>query len=263
MQDRSEWLASFLRENQPEGYLFTHARFFPRYHFNDPESYSDQAAISVSCTQMADPKEQGRLVKAWSKALPGFNDLKEFYFLSRFPNDLLLPVSQIPHLQHLHIKWSGLKNIEALGRLASLQDLHIGSSPSICNPEVVLSLPKLRRLSFENIRVIYDLSWIAQMSQIQELHIDGGNWATQKVLSLEPLKSLVELEKFSFVGSSLKMKGSLMVLAEMPSLKAAWLSWNWPKGMLKQLVKVRPDLWVNGQRCEHWQEANDRIMDLS
>jgi len=261
--DRKAWLASLRAENRPQGYFFTHARFTPDDLLRDPADYQGQEAICISCTQLADESEQKRLVRAWAVALPTLANLRRVHFTSRFPNSLLAPLCRMTWLEELSIKWSGLKDIGPIQNLVNLKALDIGSSPSISNPETIGKLAQLKRLRIENVRAVYDLGWIGDMPQLDQLGVEGSMWSVQKVEAITPLKRLAALNRLSMVGAKIKDRRSLMDIAEMPSLQVFDTTWNWPKGALRRLVDARPDLWVNGQRGPEWQDLEDRVMDLS
>ena len=229
----------------------------------DPADYQGQEAICISCTQLPDESEQKRLVRTWAVALPTLTNLRRIHFTSRFPNSLLAPLCRVTWLEELSIKWSGLKDIGPIQNLVNLKALDIGSSPSVANPEIIGKLQQLKRLNIENIRAVYDLGWIADMAQLDQLGLQGSNWTVQNVHSIAPLKKLPTLSRLFLVGTKVKDRRSLMDIAEMPSLQVFDTTWNWPKGALRQLVDARPDLWVNGQRGPEWQELEDRVMDLS
>jgi hypothetical protein len=253
-------LSAFPDDQEREvGLRFTHVRFQPKPILQDPAEYSGQSAITVSCTQMAEAKEQRRLISAWEKALPQMRELRRLDFVCHFSRGLLSAVAAVPNLEELYIKWSNLKSVEPLLQAKSLKSFHLGSSPSVQDPELLVQLP-LIQLSLENVRAVYDLKWLQEMPLLEHLYLEGGMWWTQKIDCLEPLQALKSLEWLSLVGARVRDRASLRTVEAMPSLKVFETSWYWPKGALRQLAQRRPDLWVNERRWPNWQDLHEREM---
>lgn len=243
--DRATWLRELRTRTSPSGYSFAHARFLPDKLVHHPSEYEGEAEVVVSCTQQ---ENQTKLVRAWARMLPTMTDLRTVHFCSRFPTALIEPLGEMVWLESLHIKWSGVKSIGPWRGLANLQEFHLGSSPSLADPEVVLEWPKLRRLSFENIRSIYDIEWVSAMRNMTELSLTGSMWTRQKLLSLRPLHRLSKLERLSLIATTVKDKESLFVLADMSSLRSFDTAYYWPKGSLDRLAELRRDLWIGGMK---------------
>jgi hypothetical protein len=225
---------------------------------SSPEEYGGQEEIAIACTQLADSREQGRLVKAWSEALPTMTRVRRIGFRSHFPRRLFDAVCSVPNLEALYIKWSNLQSLAPIVRAKKLQSFHLGSSPSVIDPESLRGLKNLRYLWLENIPALYDLEWIAEMTQLEELNLCGGVGSTQRIASLRPLVRLSKLHKLSLNGARVADKTSIMALAELPNLADAEVFWYWPKGVVKRLAQARPDMIVNDQRWPDWQDMDER-----
>lgn len=117
----------------------------------EPGEIPSSGHLLVACTQL-DLKagEQRKLVDRWCEALPSFRGLRHLYFRSRVPQRLFDAACQVPGLESLYIKWSGVKTLEAIERASTLRDLVMGSSASLQSIEPLRGLSSLKSLELEN-----------------------------------------------------------------------------------------------------------------
>jgi hypothetical protein len=108
-------------------------------------------------------------------------------------------ICEMKGLQALWLKWSGIKSIDNVTKLKSLQCLHIGSSTQIQSIEPLTQIEQLVWLELENIKLIRDVSPIGKCTQLVGLAIDGSMWTTQRVETLRPIGNLVSLNYLRIV----------------------------------------------------------------
>ncbi len=173
---------------------------FPPSNIRDPEEYDGSDRLSLVCTQTdLSATAQKKLLRSWCELLPTLTEVRYLWFNSRVNQELFDAATQMPHLEGLYIKWSGIKSIESISNLKSLQALHIGSSPSLQPLEALSSLANLQWLELENIRAAHNLSFVRKLPQLRGLGVSGDSNSLKylKVKTLEPLECLQNLEWLS------------------------------------------------------------------
>jgi hypothetical protein len=97
-----------------------------------PEDLKESDRLAISCTQTdLTASQQKALVEEWCQILPKLTNVRLLWFMSRVPQVLFNAACQVPGLEGLYVKWSGIKAVDAILEAESLQYLHIGSSPGI------------------------------------------------------------------------------------------------------------------------------------
>lgn len=222
-------------------------RDFPPAAIRDPEDYQGGERLSLLCTQTELPaKAQKALVQRWCDVLPTLKNLKYLWLMSRVPPELFDALCQLPALEGLYIKWSGVQALEPIVGLRGLKQLHIGSSPSLAPLRVLAELPELVWLELENIRAAQDLSFLQGLPSLKGLAIAGDSNSLKylKVQTLEPLKHLQALEWLSLSTVTVDDQ-SLAPLAALKQLKWLDLSNKYEMAEVARLAGARPDV-----RCE-------------
>ena len=128
---------------------------FPPPNIRDSEEYDGSDRLALVCTQTdLSATAQRRLVRSWCELLQTLTEIRYLWFNSKVTQALFDAVTQMPHLVGLFIKWSGIKSIELISSLKSLQALHIGSSPSLQPLEALSSLVNLKWLDLPPRKVL-------------------------------------------------------------------------------------------------------------
>lgn len=70
---------------------------------------SDRAAISCTQTDLS-TSQQKALVRKWCELLPKLSGLRLLWLTSRVPQRLFDAACEMPDLEGLYIKWSGIKS---------------------------------------------------------------------------------------------------------------------------------------------------------
>jgi len=182
-------------------YYWDRRRGFPPDHVESPEQLKrPRKNLCVVCTQLDMPASaQRKLVNAWCELLPILKTVEHLWFLSRVPQDLFDAACQVPKLKGLYIKWSGVKNIEAVASARHLRYFHLGDSAQLQSIDCLSSMQQLRWLDLANIKRIDRLDPIAKLRKLEGLSVDGGTWTTQRVATLEPIGKLTSLRYLSIV----------------------------------------------------------------
>jgi hypothetical protein len=186
-----------------------------------PQEYTGSETLSIVCTQLDMPaKQQRQLVQAWCKALPTFTNVRTLWFHSRVSQALFDAATQLPHLNGLWIKWSGIRSLENIQHLTSLQYLHIGQSGSIESITPLGSLTQLVWLQMSGIAKSPSLDTLSLLKTLKGLGFTGGDGKPIVMPSLAPLSDLKTLE-WLHLGALRVADGSLHPLGALKRLR--WL----------------------------------------
>ncbi len=209
-----------------------------------PEQFTGGERLCVACTQTdLSSSAQNRLVKQWCGVLPTLKGVKHLWLNSRAPQRLFDAACQVPELEGLWLKWSGVKSLEALTLSRSLRALHMGSSTGVRSIDVLSQMSGLRWLGLENLKLITSLDPLRNLKELVGLAVEGSMWSTQHVDSLRPIGDLVELRFLSLVNlrSRDKTLEPLFRLNKLEALQAA--TW-WNEAELEELRRRNPGLAV-------------------
>lgn len=218
---------------------------FPPRSIRDPEQWEGGERLSLAVTQTdLKPAEQKKLVQRWCALLPTLKDVRFLWFQSRVSPELFEAACQLPNLEGLYVKWSGIKDFTPIAKLAgTLRYLHMGSSPSLEPLEVLSELPLLEWLELENVRAAAQLEFVSALKNLRGLglHGDTNSLKALKVKSLTPLQGLDQLTWLSL--SALRSEDeSLAVLARLPSLRYLLINNHFPWQEYAKLTGLRPDI---------------------
>lgn len=86
-------------------------------------------------------------------------------------------------------------------KLSNLVYFNLGSSTQLSTLNGIEKLTNLKWLEFENIKSISDIRELAQLTDLKALSLNGSMWITQKLDTLSPIKSLINLERLSLVNT--------------------------------------------------------------
>jgi hypothetical protein len=168
---------------------------FPPAALQTPEQYRGGDRINIDCGQTAlPPKAQRELVSRWCEALPTFRDLRYVWFQSRATQSMFNAVCAIPELEGLHIKWSGIEDLETIASATCLRNFHLGSSPALKSIEPLAGLKQLLRLDLDNVKGIRNLRAIGELRGLIALAMTGAEFKRNTVESFAPLASLGDLK---------------------------------------------------------------------
>jgi hypothetical protein len=166
-----------------------------------PEELTESQRISVACTQTGlSASKQRALVRRWCQLLPTLANVRTLLLTTRVPQILFDAVCQMPYLEDLWIKWSGITNIEPIQRLTTLRYFHLGSSTALRSIHPLTKMSELKWLGLENLKRIDNIEPVGSLTELEGLTLEGGMWTTWKVRSLMPLSSLENLRYLSLAG---------------------------------------------------------------
>jgi len=222
-----------------------------------PEKYKPTEILALFITQTSlKPTLQRKLIDSWCKKLPELIDLKYLWFTSRVNQKMFDAACEIPNLEGLWIKWSGIKNIDKVSKLKKIKHLRIGSSSQIENIEVLKELSSLETLELEQLNKITDFSVLSQLTQLKGLGIDGSIWTTQKIDTLKPISKLKNLQYLSVTNSKIQDK-SFEPILELDNLVRFNCSWNYPEKEFDKLKTMKCLKYGNVETS--WKEIKAKL----
>jgi hypothetical protein len=204
--------------------------------------YKPTKKLQLHITQL-DSKtalQQKKLIESWCEFLPTIDDLDFIWLPSRVNQQIFDAICQIKSLKGLWIKWSGIKNIDRITNLRSLEHFHLGSSGQVESIECLSEMTSLSTLNLEQLNKIIDFSPLSKLTQLEGLGVDGSIWTAQKINDLKFIEPLKNLKYFTMTNSRLKVKNFDPIL-QLPNLKYFSSSWNYPESEFDKL-KLHPTL---------------------
>lgn len=202
--------------------------------------YTDKLCLFITQTSLP-AKSQKLLIDKWCTKLPEMDELKYLWFPSRVNQKMFDAACDIPNLEGLWIKWSGIKNINKISKLKKIKHFHLGSSSQVESIEILKELNTLETLELEQLNKISDFSILSYLSQLQGLGIDGSIWTAQKIDSLRPIINLKNLKYLSLTNSKIQDKSFDPILG-LDNLVRFQCSWNYPEtefAKLKTMKKLK------------------------
>ena len=238
-----------------------------------PEEFRGGSSVAVFCTQTGlGAAAQRRLVDEWCSTLPTLNSVTHVWFHSKVPQALFEAACQMPSVDGIWIKWSGIEDLEPLSTMKRLSALHLGSSARITSIDPLVRLPKLKYLNLENLKLIKDLSPLSRLSTLTQLSTTGAFPNTAwEVDSLEPIGELTSLEYFT-MGMLRPKSLSLRPLAglkrlrflgldnRLPMSEYAWLSRRLPNTECMRFAPYVPVAKSWGIECRKCKSSKDVVL---
>lgn len=217
---------------------------FPSPGLSDPDAYSGQERLNLIEAPSASSKDNLKLRKRWVDILPHLTNVRVLWVQYKVSQAMFEAICEMHCLEALWLKWSGIKSLESLIKLKSLQSLHIGSSTQLESIMPITHLKQLKWLELENIKKIQDISPLGECVQLLGLGIDGSIWTTQRVVSLGPLSRLTELRHLSIINLR-SADRSLKPLYGLHKLERLHMAMWWAKPEVEELKHIHPRLQMS------------------
>jgi Leucine-rich repeat (LRR) protein len=219
------------------------------------EEYKPSERLNLVITQLREsPYKQNKSVESWCEHLPNLKEVKYLWFHSRVNQAMFDAACNMPNLEGLYVKWSGIKSIDYLISLKKLKHLHLGSSAQIENIKIIGEMNSLVTLEMENIKKISDFKTVSELNNLEGLGIDGSMWKAQKIDTLKPLEKLVNLKYLTLVNTRIKDR-SFDPLLHLTNLVRFHCSWNYPEAEFEKLKQL-PNLKY-GNIETSWKEIRE------
>lgn len=215
-------------------------RAHPPAAIRDPAELTGSDHLTLSWTGSTESRRRA-LIRNWCQVLPQLQGVRLIWLVSRVPQALFEAACQVPGLEGLYIKSSGIKSIEALHEARTLRYVHLGSSPSIVSLTPASDLRQLKVLGVQNLKRIHDLSPLAVLSGLEELSVEGSMWTVQHVDTLGPIAFLTELRFLSLVNLRARDR-TLKPLFSLRKLRRFQAAQWWDPAELSELRRLNPDL---------------------
>jgi hypothetical protein len=215
---------------------------FPPSAITRPDEYKGDDRLNVACTQTdLAAREQRALVRSWCDFLPTLKGLKLLWFSSRVNQDLFDAACQIPDLEGLHIKWSGIVDLSNIERSAALKYFHLGQSAQVKEIVPLGNGLNLRWLGLELLSRIRDLEPLARLIGLEGLSLEGSMSTAWQVKSLAPVGFLTNLRYLSIANlrSDDKSLAGMFSLHHLETFRHA--TW-WSSVELEEIRRRNPQL---------------------
>ena len=199
---------------------------------------------------------QGKIVDEWCAQLPYLDEVKCIWFVSRVNQKMFDAACRVPNLEELFVKWSGIKNIEALRIPKKLRHLHLGSSSQVESIEVLGELNSLITLELEQLNRITDFSILSKLTGLEGLGMDGSIWTAQKIDTLKPLANLNNLKYLTLTHTRIQDKSfdPILNLTELVRFESSWNYSEVEFEKLKSLPKLK-----HGNVETSWKELKAQL----
>lgn len=187
--------------------------------------YEPAETLVLEITQLdVGSYRQGKIIDQWCNELSNLEEVKYLWFVSRVNQKMFDAACKVPNLEGLFIKWSGIKNIEALRIPKKLRHLHLGSSSQVASIDVLCELNSLITLELEQLNRITDFSILSKLTGLEGLGLDGSIWTAQKIDTLKPLANLHNLKYLTLTNTRLKDKSfdPILNLKELVRFESSW-----------------------------------------
>ena len=167
--------------------------------------------------------------------------------------DFLGEICRLVNLEYLDIDGAlTAEDLSPLSNLTKLSMLKIYGVRKATEFDVLLKLPRLRRLFIENAKHVHSLEFLHEAHHLVSLGVEGSMWTRQKIDSLKPLSGLSGLEALFLTSVQLAHK-DLACLASIPNLKVLECARFAPRKEFARLRELMPEL-----DC-HWCDQYDII----
>jgi len=221
------------------------------------EEYKPSETLVLNITQLdISSYRQNKVIDQWRQELPKIGEVNHLWFVSRVNQKMFDAACQVPNLEALFIKWSGIKDIAALRIPKGLRHLHLGSSSQVESIDVLSELGSLVTLDLQQLNKISDFGVLSKLTNLEGLGIDGSIWTAQKIDTLKPLANLHNLKYLTLTNTRIKDKSfdPLLSLTEMVRFNS---SWNYPEEEFEKL-KALPKLKY-GNIETSWKELKAQL----
>lgn len=194
---------------------------FPPRTIRSPEDYKQGERVSIACTQTdLSVAAQKNLVRQWCALLPTLDNVKFVWFQSRVSQELFDAACQMPGLEGLYVKWSGIQHLDALQAARGLKYFHLKSSGAVVGIRPLETMVGLKWLELEGIKNVTDLRPLAGLRNLDGLGFVGAEGKRHTVESFKPLAALENL-RWLHLGAIHTTDGVLCDLARLKNLR--WL----------------------------------------
>lgn len=208
----------------------------------EPSDIRPDGRLNIACTQTnRNSYQQRKLVAKWCELLPRIEGVRHLWLNSRVPQRLFDAACNVPGLESLYIKWSGIKNLDSVTRAKTISHLHIGSSTGLTSIEPLRGMNSLQWLGLESVTRISSLEPISELALLKGLTLEGSMWTTQYVETLKPIGKLRNLEYLSIANlrSRDRTLEPLFSLTKLQVFNAA--QW-WDTAELSEIERRNPGL---------------------
>ena len=162
--------------------------------------------------------------------------------------EFLSEIAELQNLEYLEIERLSSDTLLPLINLNKLETLKISGVSKAENFEVLTSLPNLRYLFIEGAKKLNNLECLSGFTELISLGVEGTMYTNQKVLSLQPISTLPNLEALFLTSVSLTDK-SILCLADLPKIRVLSCARFTTKEQFFSLKSKKPNL-----KCR-WFEA--------
>lgn len=174
-----------------------------------PDEFAGGDSLNIACTQSGlTPTRQRALVREWCKLLPELR-VRTLVFSSKVSQDLFESACAVPDLEHLSVKWSSIRSMEAVSGATTLSALFLGSSPSTESLTPLSRVTTLKHLFVQGVPDPVDLSMVESLGSLREFGLSAGRGRRIKVQTLAPVGSLQHLRMLWLVSVQLLNDGLL------------------------------------------------------
>lgn len=203
-----------------------------------PEQHDSGEALRLDWDLgRVEENQKKKVIAAWLKILPTLSNLKRLCVWSHVTQPLFDAICEVTSLEALQIKWSSVRNLDAIRRLRALKVVSIGSSTRVESIEPLAELPSLELLEIENFRLVSDFSPLLRLRSLRDLSVTGSMWSKQAVASLQPFAEMTWLKSLCVDTSNVSSIRELAALTNLESLgvggrlpysEYAWLAAKMP-----------------------------------
>jgi Leucine-rich repeat (LRR) protein len=186
------------------------------------EEYKGEENLALTITQLADKKEQTKIVKDWCQLLQTQQlPAKKIWVRTRISQPIFDAICFQKNLEGLWIKWGVYPDISNIAKLKNLEYLHLGGGTSITDISAIATLKKLKSFEADNLVGIHDYSLLTSLKNIVDLLIEGDAYSSMKpatLTSLKFLESMPQIQRLSLAMTKVEDRSYLPIL-KIKSLK--------------------------------------------
>lgn len=204
------------------------------------EEYNGGVRLNLDITQQSNLStyQQTKLVNKWCDTLPELSKVKYIWFISKVNQKTFDAVCEMPNIEGIWIKWSGIKNIDKIVKIKSLKHFHLGSSSQIESISCLAEMNSLITLELEQIKKINEFEPISKCLKLEGLAIEGSMWTAQEIKNLKPIEKLKKLKYLSLMNTKV-LDASLKPILKLKELKRFDSSLNLPSQEITNLKKIK------------------------
>ena len=208
------------------------------------EEYGGGARLNIACTQTGLPaRQQQRIVAEWCQVLPSLNGVRMLWLSSRVPQSLFEAACQVPQLEGLYVKWSGIDDLSALRHAQRLRYFHLGQSAKVDSIAPLADMSQLRWLGLELLSRVRDIEAVGELLGLEGLSLEGSMGTTWRVWTLSPVGRLHSLRWLS-IANLRSGDGTLAPLFSLTGLETFIHATWWNQSELDEIRVRNPKLAV-------------------